>query len=62
MHTPSSFVKKVVLIERWHIFEGFDAAPVIQNGRTLVPIRYVAEKLDANVIWVPATQQIIIVK
>ena len=42
--------------------QGFDAAPVIQNGRTLVPIRYVAEKLDANVIWVPATQQIIIVR
>lgn len=44
------------------MIEGFDAAPVIQNGRTLVPIRYVAEKLDANVMWVPATQQIIIVK
>lgn len=44
------------------MIEGFDAAPVIQNGRTLVPIRYVAEKLDANVIWVPATQQIIIVR
>lgn len=41
---------------------GFDAAPVILNDRTYVPIRYVAEKLGANVEWIAATQQIIIEK
>ena len=41
---------------------GFDAAPVILNDRTYVPIRYVAEKLGANVEWIANTQQIIIEK
>ena len=41
---------------------GFDAAPVIINDRTYVPIRYVAEKLGANVEWIANTQQIIIEK
>gem|GEM_PF-6544365 len=41
---------------------GFDAAPVIINNRTYVPIRYVAEKLGANVEWIAETQQIIIEK
>lgn len=29
-----------------------DAAPFIQNGRTLVPIKYLSESLGANVSWV----------
>lgn len=41
---------------------GFDAAPIILNDRTYVPVRYVAEKLGAKVEWVGATQQIIITK
>lgn len=41
---------------------GFDAAPVILNSRTYVPIRYVAEKLGATVEWIAKTQQIIIEK
>ncbi len=41
---------------------GFDAAPVIINSRTYVPIRYVAEALGANVEWLADTQQIIIEK
>jgi len=41
---------------------GFDAAPVILNSRTYVPIRYVAEKLGATVEWIAETQQIIIEK
>ena len=41
---------------------GFDAAPVIINSRTYVPIRYVAEALGANVEWIADTQQIIIEK
>ena len=41
---------------------GFDAAPVIMNSRTYVPIRYVAEALSADVEWIKGTQQIIIEK
>lgn len=42
--------------------EGFGAAPMIMNKRTMVPIRYISEQLGANVIWVPSTQEIVIVK
>lgn len=44
------------------VIAGFDAAPVIRDSRTMVPVRYISEELGANVIWVPATQQIVIVK
>jgi len=37
-----------------------DVAPVIVNGRTLIPVRCFFEKFDANVIWVDATKQVII--
>lgn len=40
------------------IIEGFDVAPMIKEDRTLVPIRYIAEKMGANVIWVPTTHEI----
>lgn len=38
--------------------EGFGAAPIISNNRTLVPIRYISEELGANVLWIPSTQTI----
>ena len=41
---------------------GFGTSAVIMNDRTYVPIRYVAEKLGANVEWIAATQQIVIEK
>lgn len=41
---------------------GYGQAPVIQNNRTLVPIRYISEALGANVIYDPASRQVIIVK
>ena len=41
---------------------GFDAAPIILNDRTYVPVRYVAERLGAMVEWDGMTQQIIITK
>jgi methionine-rich copper-binding protein CopC len=37
-----------------------DAAPVIQNGRTLLPVRYVAEPLGATVAWEPTTRTVTI--
>ena len=27
------------------------SSPIIENGRTLVPIRFIAEELEAEVIW-----------
>lgn len=38
-----------------------DQKPYIdQNNRTLVPVRFPAETLGANVDWVPATQEVVI--
>jgi hypothetical protein len=33
-----------------------DVLPIIENGRTLVPIRFVAGALDADIDWTPATE------
>ena len=32
-----------------------DVLPIIENGRTLVPVRFIAEALGAEVDWTPAT-------
>ncbi|MFZ2413267.1 MAG: stalk domain-containing protein [Candidatus Cryosericum sp.] len=37
-----------------------DAAPVILNGRTLLPVRYVAEPLGATVAWAAGTRTVTI--
>jgi hypothetical protein len=37
-----------------------DAAPIILNGRTLLPVRYVAEPLGATVSWTAGTQTVTI--
>ena len=37
--------------------QSMDAAPIVREGRTLLPIRYVAEPLGATVGWDPATQK-----
>ncbi len=42
------------------IIDGFDAAPMIMNGRTYVPVRYIAEAVGAQVEWIEASQQIVI--
>ncbi|MDW7672397.1 MAG: copper amine oxidase N-terminal domain-containing protein [Bacillota bacterium] len=34
-------------------FVALDQAPVIQNGRTLVPLRFISEELGATVEWNP---------
>ena len=44
------------------VIEGYGVAPFIQNDRTLVPLRYVAEAIGANVVWIPSTNAIEIVK
>ena len=35
-----------------------DVAPVLINGRTLVPVREIFESLDANVIWDESSQTV----
>ena len=37
-----------------------DVAPIIQNGRTLVPIRVISESLNYYVDWIPETNSVII--
>jgi len=37
-----------------------DTAPVIKDGRTLLPIRYVAAPLGAEVLWDPDTRKVTI--
>jgi hypothetical protein len=39
-----------------------DAAPFISSGRTLVPVRYLAEALGAQINWDAATQKVTITK
>ena len=39
-----------------------DAAPFISNGRTLVPVRYLAEALGAQTNWDAAVQKVTITK
>jgi len=41
---------------------GLDTPATIVRGRTLIPVRYVAESLGANVTWFASTQKIEIVK
>ncbi|NHM26967.1 copper amine oxidase N-terminal domain-containing protein [Desulfofundulus sp. TPOSR] len=41
----------------WHR-ASLDAAPVYQNGRTLVPLRGVMEQFGADVKWLPESKQI----
>jgi hypothetical protein len=37
---------------------GMDIAPIIHNDRTMVPLRYISEHFDANVIWDAETRSI----
>ena len=35
-----------------------DVAPLIQNGRTLIPVRFIAYALGADVAWNPDTSKV----
>jgi hypothetical protein len=37
-----------------------DAPPVLRGGRTLVPIRFIAESLGAEVVWNPGRRAVVI--
>ncbi len=38
--------------------ENLEIAPIVQNGRTLVPVRFIAEKFGAKVGWDAATETV----
>lgn len=38
-----------------------DTAPVIENGRTILPVRYIATPLGAQVLWSPKEQKVTLV-
>ena len=40
--------------------ETLDRPPVIKDGRTMIPIRFVAEQMDLNVDWDNKTKKITI--
>lgn len=42
--------------------KGSGQEAMIQNNRTLVPLRYISEQLGANVLWIPSAKAIEIVK
>lgn len=42
--------------------QGFGAAPIISNDRTMVPISYISKQLNAKVVWVPSTKTVFIAK
>lgn len=57
-----TFPNKILTMQVGQIIEGFDAAPMIMNNRTYVPIAYVGQAIGANVEWVSGTRQIVITK
>lgn len=40
---------------------GIDVAPTTLNGRTMLPVRFVAENIGCEIEWIGSTQQIVIV-
>ncbi|NLK73268.1 MAG: copper amine oxidase N-terminal domain-containing protein, partial [Clostridiales bacterium] len=52
---------KVIELTIGEMSEGMDTPPVIMNDRTLVPVRYISEKLGANVLWIPSSRTVQIV-
>jgi hypothetical protein len=37
-----------------------DSPPIIENGRTFVPLRFIAESFGAEVEWIAETRTIVI--
>ncbi len=53
---------KVLELPVDQLVAGLDVPATIREGRTLVPIRYVAENLGAHVMWHPSARKVDIVK
>ena len=44
-----------------HTFKNMDSAPYIKRGRTMLPLRYLAEALGYKVFWLNETRTVVIV-
>ena len=53
--SPASNEIKVILNDKPVVF---DQPPIIENGRTLVPLRAIFEAMGADVKWEPSTQTV----
>jgi len=38
-----------------------DTAPIIDHGRTMVPVRFISEALGAEVVWDDATKTVTVI-
>jgi hypothetical protein len=45
-----------------NVVKQMDIAPVIREGRTLLPARYIAEALGAQVFWLEGEQKVLITR
>jgi N-acetylmuramoyl-L-alanine amidase len=39
-----------------------DAPPIIREGRTMLPVRFISENLGCQVDWNAATQEVLVTK
>ncbi len=65
-----SLIAKGITVEMWidkkeiqvnGVLKQIDVAPVILNGRTMVPLRFAAENLDCTVNWEAASRKAVII-
>jgi hypothetical protein len=49
---------KIALVDNKEV--QLDVAPVITNGRTLVPLRFISENFGCDVIWDGSTKTVIV--
>lgn len=44
------------------VCKGNDVAPIITNDRTMLPARFIAENLGADVEWIESEQKVVMTK
>jgi len=54
---PNAFARGA---KRYVDTANLDIQPIVQNGRTLVPVRFISENIGANVGWIETTQTVTI--
>ncbi|MCL0043771.1 stalk domain-containing protein, partial [Peptococcaceae bacterium] len=64
LNQPGFPVVELIIGERCIVVDGqskqMDVAPLIENGRTMLPARFVAEALGYQVRWYPVSRSVII--
>lgn len=59
---PAQALPKVKVELDGAALDGTEAPAVVVNGRTLAPLRWVAEQLGAKVEWVPGAAQVVVIR